>query len=169
MVSYCDLTCQKLIDRVDSCTLSLCALFMNESLFARSAIHVGLVRYCRMQEAQKRDSEAAELAAKMEKEKKEMQVSTIIFQETNRLNRSGVSSILLKSLRSVTTFPSDIQLDAFYERHFRFGPSSDFKSPSASPLIFTHGSFTTPYSLSQTASKILFNGEFAVLIKLSLF
>ena len=37
---------------------------------------------CRMQEAQKRDSEAAELAAKMEKEKKEMQVSTIIFSET---------------------------------------------------------------------------------------
>ena len=90
--------------------------------------------YCRMQEAQKRDSEAAELAAKMEKEKKEMQVSTIIFhyQETNRLNRSGVSSILLKSLRSVTTFPSDIQLDAFYERHFRFGPSFDFK-----PLCLT--------------------------------
>ena len=35
-----------------------------------------------MQEAQKRDSEAAELAAKMEKEKKEMQVSTTIFSET---------------------------------------------------------------------------------------
>ena len=35
--------------------------------------------YCRMQEAQKRDSEAAELAAKMEKEKKEMQVSTIFL------------------------------------------------------------------------------------------
>ena len=38
----------------------------------------------------------------------------------------------MKSLRSVTTFPSDIQLDAFYERHFRFGPSSDFK-----PLCLT--------------------------------
>ena len=32
-----------------------------------------------MQEAQKRDSEAAELAAKMEKEKKEMQASANFF------------------------------------------------------------------------------------------
>ena len=37
------LTCQKLIVRADSDKLSLCALFMNESLFARTAIHVGLV------------------------------------------------------------------------------------------------------------------------------
>ena len=37
---------------------------------------------CRMQEAQKRDSEAAELAAKMEKEKKEMQVNTIFLSNT---------------------------------------------------------------------------------------
>ena len=33
------------------------------------------IEEARLQEAQKRDSEAAELAAKMEKEKKEMQVS----------------------------------------------------------------------------------------------
>ena len=37
------------------------------------------IEEARMQEAQKRDSEAAELAAKMEKEKKEMQASLFLM------------------------------------------------------------------------------------------
>ena len=37
-------------------------------------------------------------------------------QKQHWFNRSGVSSILLKSLRSATTFPSDIQFDAFGKR-----------------------------------------------------